>query len=357
MRRKIEDLVAQRKKQQNKLLDTLDQLGELLEGRAFRKRDRETVKNQLRELGEDISQLMTLQDREWDAYSNNHSTMVFKSLQWKIEKLEAEYANVKTLITNFITLEDSLKNLIQSISENTDKQTLEKLKSLKKQLSPYQYSDFEVRFRGDETAVKEKLARYLPYFQSHNHILDIGCGRGEFVELLVKSGKTVEGIDSSDSMLTVAQERGLSNCFKKDALSYLKDKGDQSLGGIFSAQVIEHFAPDYLREVILESRRVLKPGSPILLETINPSSLFAMAHIFPLDITHQKPLHPEFMRYLLESSGFSRVEVIFLDEIEEEKLIPVGPQHELAREFNTNVDKLNQLLYSAPTYAVHGLRT
>ena len=357
MRRKIEELVAQRKKQQNKLLDKLNQLGELLESRTFRKRKRGALKNQLRELGEEISQLITLQDREWDAYSNNHSTTVFKSLQWKIEKLEAEYANVKTLITNFITLESALKKLIQSIGDKTDQSTLDHLQELKKQLSPYQYSDFETRFRGDEATVKKKLERYLPYFEACSHILDIGCGRGEFVELLGKAGKEAEGIDSSSSMLTVAQEKGLSNCYKKDALSYLKDKPDQSLGGIFSAQVIEHFAPDYLREVILECQRVLKPGSPLLLETINPSSLFAIAHIFSLDITHQKPLHPEYMRYLLESSGFSQVEIIFLDELEDEKLVTLDPQHELARQFNTNVDKLNQLLYSAPTYAVHGLRT
>ena len=357
MRRIIEDLVEQRKRQQDKLLNTLDQLGELLENRALRQPEKESLKNKLHELGDDICQLITLQDREWDAYSNNHSTTVFKSLQWKIEKLEAEYVNVKILITNFVTLESSLQHMIDSIKDRTDDQTLTKLEEIKKQLSPYQYSDFEARFRGEAAAVKEKLQRYLPYFNEHDNILDIGCGRGEFVELLSKAGKQAEGIDSSDSMLTIAQEQGLTNCFKSDALGYLKNKAAESLGGIFSAQVIEHFTPDYLREVLLACRRVLKPGSPILLETINPASLFAMAHIFSLDITHQKPLHPEYMRYLLENSGFSQVDVIFLDEMTEEKLVELGPHHELAKEFNTNVDKLNQLLYSAPTYAIHGKRT
>jgi O-antigen chain-terminating methyltransferase len=357
MRRIIEELIEKRKKKQEKLRDTLTQLGLLIEntGIFLNKKKKGKITEKLLEFNDDLNQLVTIQDKEWDAYSNNHATGVFKSLEWKIEKLEAEYSNVKTLMNNFITLEKSLERLIGSIEQKTDPDALNRLKEAREQLSTYQYSDFEQRFRGDESAVKEKLKKYLPIFSPFDRILDIGCGRGEFIELLRQEGKKAEGIDISLSMLRAAEEKGL-NCKKSDALNCLRDKEDESLGGIFSAQVIEHLQPDYLRELVLESYRVLEKGSPILLETVNPLSLFALSNIYFLDVTHQKPLHPEYMRYLLESSGFANVNIIYPDQLNEELLQEISPENPLAHAFNANVDKLNKMLYASPAYAVTGTK-
>ncbi len=359
MKRIIEELIEKRKKQQEKLKDTLKQLGQLIEktGFFFNKNKKNKITEKLLAFNDDLNRLMTIQDKEWDAYSNNHATMVFKSLQWKIEKLEAEYSNIKTLLNNFTTLEKSLERLISSIEKKTgtDPDTLKHLKEIKEQLSPYQYSDFEQRFRGDENQVKEKLKKYLPIFSHTDQIVDIGCGRGEFLDLLREQGKEAEGIDISLSMLRIAREKGLK-CRKSDALEFLKEKEEESLGGIFSAQVIEHLDPDYLREMVLESFRVLKKDGPIVLETVNPLSLFALSNIYFLDVTHRKPLHPEYMRYLLESSGFHDVNIIYSEELQEERLVEVSPEHAAAREFNTNVDKLNKLLYASPAYAVTGIK-
>lgn len=364
MRRIIEELIEKRKKQQRILKETLNKLGCLFQdtGGFFKKKKKNKFTETLLEFNDHLNQLITIQDKEWDAYSNNHSTTVFKSLEWKIDKLEAEYSNVKTLLINFITLERSLEQLIQSIENKTgtpgateNKDTLDRLKEIKEQLSPYQYSDFEQRFRGDEGSVKEKLKKYLPIFASADRILDLGCGRGEFLELMGQGGKEAEGIDISLSMLRIAEEKGLK-CRECDALRYLREKEDNSLGGIFSAQVIEHLQPEYLREVVLESFRVLEKGGPILLETVNPLSLFALSNIYFLDVTHQRPLHPEYMRYLLESSGFDGVNIIYSGELGEERLVAVSPDSPSAMEFNSNVDKLNKLLYSSPAYAVTGVK-
>jgi ubiquinone/menaquinone biosynthesis C-methylase UbiE len=367
MRRIIEDLIEKRKKQQEKLKESLVQLGDLIEetGFIFKKNKNKKITEKFLEINDNLNELITIQDREWDAYSNNHSTMVFKSLEWKIEKMEAEYSNVKTLLINFITLENSLDRLIKSIENKTaetggaigttDSDTLQRLKAFKEQLSPYQYSDFEQRFRGDDSNVKEKLKKYLPLFASVNRILDMGCGRGEFLELLREEGKEAEGIDVSLSMLRIAEEKAL-NCSKSDALRYLQQKKDNSLGGIFSAQVIEHLDHDYLRNVVQESFRVLETEGTIVLETVNPLSVFALSNIYFLDVTHRKPLHPEYMRYLLESSGFSRVNIIYSGDLNEERLVEINPENPLAREFNTNVDKLNKLLYASSTYAVTGVK-
>lgn len=368
MRRIIEELIEKRKKQQEILKETLNKLGCLLQdtggffNRNKNRNKKKKIADMLLEFNDHLNQLITIQDKEWDAYSNNHTSGVFKSLEWKIEKLEAEYSNVKTLLINFITLERSLDRLIQSLENKTgetgtneNKETLDRVKEIKEQLSPYQYSDFEQRFRGDEHNVKEKLKKYLPLFSSTDRILDIGCGRGEFLELMRQGGKDAEGIDISLSMLRVAEEKGLK-CQKCDALSYLRQKEDESLGGIFSAQVIEHLQPDYLRNMVLESFRVLEKGGLIVLETVNPLSLFALSNIYFLDVTHQRPLHPEYMRYLLESSGFGGVTIVYSEELGEERLAEISPESPWAREFNTNVDKLNKLLYSSPAYAVTGVK-
>lgn len=358
MRRVIEELIEKRKQHQEKLKKLIDELADLIEDRSFFRKRTGAIREKLTEFNAVLNELMTAQDREWDAYNNNHATTVFKSLQWKIEKLEAEYSNVKTLLINFITLEASLQKLIDTIGKkDMDKEsTLKELAEIKDRLSVYQYSDFEQRFRGDEETVKEKLKRYLPLFSPVDNILDMGCGRGEFIELLLQEGKKAVGIDVSGSMLNRAAEKGIDGK-KIAALEYLQQESDNSIGGIFSAQVIEHLPPDYLRDVVRESFRVLKPGGPIVLETVNPLSIFALSNIYFLDVTHQKPLHPEYMRYLLESSGFGDVKIIYADELTEEQLVEISPENRIAKEFNTNVDKLNKILFASPVYAVTGTKS
>jgi O-antigen chain-terminating methyltransferase len=357
MRRVIEELVEKRKQNQEKLTKIIDELANLIGDRFFFRKHKGEIKEKFSKFNKTLNELMTAQDREWDAYNNNHSTAVFKSLEWKIRKMEAEYSNVKTLLINFITLEASLQKLIDAIDlKSVDKEsTLKELEEIKEQLSVYRYSDFEQRFRGDENEVKEKLKRYLPIFAAVDNILDMGCGRGEFIALLQQEGKNAVGIDVSESMLKRAEEKGIKGK-KIAALAYLRQEKDESTGGIFSAQVIEHLPPDYLRDVVRESFRVLEQGAPIVLETINPLSVFALSNIFFLDVTHQKPLHPEYMRYLLESSGFSDVRIIYADELREEKLVEISPENRVAKEFNTNVDKLNKILFSSPVYAVTGIK-
>lgn len=354
MRRTIEELIGKREHQQEKLKQTLSQLGSLLDNKGILKKKGNSIQPVLDQLNSDINDLITLQDKEWDAYSNNHYSEVFKAIHWKIGKLEAEYSHMKSLLSNFVSLEKSLEKLIDSVNDKCDAATRDRLEDIKGQLSVYQYSDFEQRFRGDQESVKQKLSAFIPIFKETDDILDVGCGRGEFIELLQKEGKRITGIDISDSMLKEGETRGITGTQKADALQYLSSLGEQSLGGIFSSQVIEHFEPHYLIEFVLQCQRVLKSGSPMVLETINPLSLYALSQIFYLDITHTKPLHPEYMRYLLEISGFGRVDIQYGKDLGDMRLETVeGPN---ARIYNTNVDKLNHLIFSAPNYAVIGYK-
>ncbi len=355
MRRVIEELIAQRKNRQDELKASLDELAGAIEAVGLVKKKRPELRAKLQQLHAALAAYTSAQDKEWDAYANNHSTTVFKSLQWKIEKLEAEYSNLRTLLSHFAQLENKLDRLLDSLDGKNAAAAAGELRNVKEQLSPIQYADFEQRFRGSREQVEARLQKYLPIFSGRKEILDIGCGRGEFLELLAAAGQRGVGIDLSDSMLEIAAEKGLV-CHKADALAFLKKRPDASLDGIFSSQVIEHFQPEYLRRVISESFRTLRPGSPLLLETINPLSLFALSRIYFLDPTHRQPLHPEYMRYLLASCGFADVEIIFTAEPENEKLRTIAPEDRLALPFNDNVDRLNDLLFSACEYAAKGIK-
>jgi len=355
MRRVIEESVEKRKKAQSEVDKILSELGEILGNSSVFKKNREKIKGKFSLFGEKIQELITIQDSEWDNLSNNHYNTIFNSLQSQIDKLDAKYSNIQTLLKNFSDLETSLNNLAGSIGQGTKPDDTSKINDIKSRVSPYQYSDFEKRFRGSKEEISKNLRKYVPYFKGSKNVLDIGCGRGEFVSLLKEDGTDAVGIDISDSMLEEAKEKGLE-CMNRDALGYLREIKDDSLGGIFASQVIEHFKPEYLKEVIRESFRVLLPGSSLILETINPLSLFALANIYFLDITHQKPLHPEFMRYMLESTGFSKVEILYSDPLEDHFLEEIPPDENIARVFNSNVDKLNKVLFTSPDYAAFGIK-
>jgi SAM-dependent methyltransferase len=355
MRRAIEDLIEKRKTRRDELQASLRDLVAAVSKPGLFNKNEAVIQAGVSRFQEALEGFVTAQDKEWDAYAGNHATTVFKSLEWKIGKLEAEYSHLRTLLVHFAQLENKLDRLLESFDRQPTPEAAAELRAVKEQLSPIQYADFEKRFRGSSEEITRRLSRYLPLFPAGSEVLDIGCGRGEFLALLQENGRRPLGLDLSDSMLEEARARGL-HCLKADALEFLKARPDASLDGIFSSQVIEHFEPGYLRRAVAECFRVLKPGAVLLLETINPLSLFALSRIYFLDPTHQRPLHPEYMRYLLENSGFAAVDILFGAEPEEEKLAAADPASPQALPFNNNVDRLNRLLFPPSEYAVKGVR-
>lgn len=353
MRRIIEEAIEKRKKKQLELEQISEELGESIGKFSFLKKKRKHQKDLFSKYSRSLIELITLQDKEWDSLSNNHYTSIFNSIQSRIDDLDAGFSNFKQVTGNFIDLEKHLKELIEKIRGNSSVSEINELKKIRKELSTIQYSDFEKRFRGNSDEIYERQKKYIHYFKDRQNVLDIGCGRGEFIRLLGENNIKSEGIDISSSMLKDARAKNL-NCKEEDALQYLKTKPDCSLGGIFSAQVIEHFSPDYLKDIISEAYRVLMNDGVIVLETVNPISVFALTNIYFLDITHQKPLHPEFMRYLFRAYGLSDIEILYSESLQEHFLEEISVENDIARQFNSNVDKLNKILFSSPDYAVIG---
>jgi 2-polyprenyl-3-methyl-5-hydroxy-6-metoxy-1,4-benzoquinol methylase len=175
-------------------------------------------------------------------------------------------------------------------------------------LDSYKYVGFEDQFRGSQDEIRERVAAYVPLFEGASDVLDVGCGRGEFLELLRQKGISARGVDLNDEMAAVCRERGL-DAVAGDALSYLLAQPDGALGGLFAAQVVEHLDPDYLMRFLEAAYHKLRPGSKIVLETINPACWYAFFSSYIRDITHVRPLHPETLQYLVTASGFQKVSV------------------------------------------------
>jgi O-antigen chain-terminating methyltransferase len=358
MRRVIEDLVEKRKARQEELRAALRELADALGKRSWPRRNDAGAASSVARLQEALEAYVTAQDKEWDAYAGNHSTTVFKSLEWKIGKLEAEYSNLRSLLAGFAQLENRLDRLLDELDRRVAAGAAADapaagLRQVKERLSPLQYADFEKRFRGSREEIAGRLSAYLGHFPPGGEVLDIGCGRGEFLALLRDSGRRGLGLDLSDSMLAEARDQGLE-CVRADALEFLKARPAASLDGVFAAQVAEHLEPEYLRRLVSECFRVLKPDAALLLETVNPLSLFALSRIYFLDPGHVRPLHPEYLRYLLENSGFAAVGILFGPEPAGERLVEVDPAAPQALAFNGNVDRLNRLLFGPSDYAALG---
>ena len=221
----------------------------------------------------------------------------------------------------------------------------------------HKYVGFEDQFRGSAEAISAGLAAYVPLFAGASDVLDIGCGRGEFLSLLRDGGVRARGIDLNESMVEVCRERGLE-AEVADALGYLREQPDGSLGGLFAAQVVEHLKPGYLTQLLDTASAKLRPGAPIVLETINPACWFAFFSSYIRDITHERALHPDTLKFLLVASGFEQVTIRYSAPYpEHEKLQAVtaaGISADAAETLNANVAKINGLLFTHLDYAAIG---
>lgn len=222
------------------------------------------------------------------------------------------------------------------------------------------YFAFENHFRGSREDIKEHQRAFIRYFEGCNNVLDIGCGRGEFLELMREHGVGARGVDLDETMVEFCCSRGLE-VELNDAVSYLEQIEDESLDGIFIDQVVEHFEPAYLIRLLEICHRKLKFGYYIVAETVNPLSFSSFANFY-IDMTHVRPVHPATLEFLFGAVEFREVEVDFLSPVSEEARLQKLPvdgettdlgQH-LAAIYNRNIEMQNGILFGAQDYAITG---
>ncbi|WP_198585977.1 methyltransferase domain-containing protein [Pararhizobium haloflavum] len=181
------------------------------------------------------------------------------------------------------------------------------------------YLAFENRFRGSREEITARVRRYIPAMKTLPPamdglpVLDIGCGRGEWLSELRDAGVAVQGADLNVAMVEEARAKG-HTVHLGDAIALLKETPDASLAGVTGFHIIEHISYDQLITLFDEARRALAPGGAILFETPNPECLTVGAYTFYFDPTHRNPLPPALTQFLAEARGFERARIIRYDD-------------------------------------------
>jgi O-antigen chain-terminating methyltransferase len=208
-----------------------------------------------------------------------------------------------------------LSGLFENLATKDDVRTLnrefERLGTAGLSGAKIDYSQFEDRCRGSSDEIRKSQAHYLTMFpppEGSGKVLDIGCGRGEMLELLTEAGYEVLGVDLNEEMIEVCRSKGLP-AVRDDGIHVLESTEDDSLRGIFCAQVVEHLMTSEMELLIQLAHRKLLPNGVLVVETINPRSLFALGNHFFADTSHVKPVHPETLRFICEQVGFSNVQL------------------------------------------------
>jgi O-antigen chain-terminating methyltransferase len=174
------------------------------------------------------------------------------------------------------------------------------------------YFAYEARMRAPTGEIRERQRPYVELLRGYEPVLDLGCGRGELLQLLRDAGIEARGVDADADMVAFARGAGVE-VRQGDLLAELASAADASLGAVTALQVVEHLPPPALVRFLDESARALRPGGLLVAETINPSSPAALRHFFA-DLTHAQPLVPETLELLARHAGFGVVEIRFMNE-------------------------------------------
>ncbi len=279
-------------------------------------------------------------------------------LEREMERIKEKSALVDYLKTGLITQERRVSILLEELRRQIDSPG-ESSKHPARELSGPDILDplylaFENQFRGTREEIRERLLEYVPRIHAcgagveGREILDIGCGRGEWLEIMKDESLLAKGLDLNNVLVQTCREKGFA-VEESDALSYLRSLPDNSLGAITSFHLIEHLGFDDRIALFDESVRVLKPGGLALFETPNPRNLLVGGCNFWADPTHLRPLYPETHQFLLEYRGFCKVELLYLHPHEGEQRLPEEEAPQLA-------SRLNEVLSCARDYAIVGYK-
>ena len=220
----------------------------------------------------------------------------------------------------------------------------------------YLYFPYLNTDRTIESVVKKLIEPYVSFFSksttnkniANPFVIDIGCGRGEFLDVCRKSGVPAKGIDINEDMVRHCKAKK-HDIVLSDAVSYLKSLENNSVKGIFACHVIEHMRPNQLLEFLRLCSAKLSKGGKLALETPNPTSFFALS-MFYRDFTHKQPIHPKTISFLLEKLLFQDVKVEEIHPTPEKYKLKTISDNNLLE--NTNIEKLNNTLYGYLDYSV-----
>jgi O-antigen chain-terminating methyltransferase len=272
-----------------------------------------------------------------------------------IEELNTSNSELRTQLNHqdrrlSFFLEEANKRLPEPFDQNQ----IQKFADEKHFINESLYLFFEDHFRGSRQDIQKKMAYYIPYLEkadagnAETIIVDAGCGRGEWLELLNQKNLKAIGIDVNKTLVQQCLKLNL-NVVQSDIIEYLRSLPDESIGAVTAFHLIEHLPFETLIKFMDESLRVLKSGGIVIFETPNPQNFSVGACNFYLDPTHRNPLPAETVKFLVKSRGFLRVTT--------EPLHPIRKEDQIQDDGSEIVRRFNQLFYGPQDYALIGYKS
>ena len=252
-------------------------------------------------------------------------------------------------IERLLTLEENMR------SNNKRLQGIVETMELDNPYSLIDYGQFENNFRGSRELIKQRQQIYVSYFQEKKKVLDLGCGRGEFLELMRENGIQTVGVDLYQPFVEQCRHMGFE-VYHQDALEYLREC--QPVDGIFLGQMAEHLHVAELIRLCGLAYEKLLPGGCLIIETPNPTCLAIYSHAFYADPTHTRPVHPETLRYYLHIAGFRNIEIVYTDISRLPTQIPALESDQVANldEFNESMKEVSDQLFGSRDYAAVAIK-
>jgi O-antigen chain-terminating methyltransferase len=260
-------------------------------------------------------------------------------------RLRAEITSQERRIT--ILLEEARKRFPEPLSQEQLRSIAEEERHTLDAL----YMSFEDRFRGSWEDIQERLHVYVPILQDaqlgtdERPVLDLGCGRGEWLHLLKEQGLRARGVDRNRLLIEACRQRDL-DVTESDALAYLRNLPDASMGVVTGFHLLEHLPFEVMIKMLDETVRVLQPGGAAIFETPNPENVRVGSYTFYLDPTHRSPLPSAIVTYIAEARGLCRVQTM-----------PLHPYAKACRVEEAGLDvakRFNEYFYGPQDYAVIG---
>ncbi|MDQ2917537.1 MAG: methyltransferase domain-containing protein [Pseudomonadota bacterium] len=300
-----------------KILDTAERLRALITDAAKGTRDLDTLRDANSELAQRLAQLLPTADFMTLVASTERATGDIGRIARALDDVRTQLRSQGKALQQETDLDILLDAAHRDVKHTPGGATRDSTIEYAGDISEGFYAAFEDRFRGTRDDIKQRVAVYLPLVRaagagsSEAPIVDIGCGRGEWLELLHEQNLAASGIDLNRVAVAGCRGRGL-DAIEADGIAHLRGLPPDSLGAVSAIHVIEHLPFARMIELFDEARRVLWPGGIVIFETPNPENLIVGACNFYYDPTHVRPLPPEPYRFMLESRGFDRVEIMRL---------------------------------------------
>jgi O-antigen chain-terminating methyltransferase len=300
-----------------------------------------------------LQPLMDARDRVASGDATGRAELILESLDRRQESLARRVEGLRALRDRVETVSEEVRAVRGALAAEPASPAA--AAAAERAAAGASYAAFEHRFRGSAEETRAKLASYVDLFRGRAPVVDLGCGRGEFLEMLKEAGIAAQGVESNAHLVQEDRARGL-DVVEGDLAAFLRAQTAGSLGGVFAAQVAEHLPPTVLQDLLREAHRVLRPGGLLALETVNPRSVVGFLEVYLRDLTHERALHPDTLSFLAAAAGFTDVRV--------EMRAPVDPSHLLrpvpvdglpplaVQALNENMARLNRLLYGPQEYVL-----